>query len=59
MGNGFEIVTTPKETGEIVQEIFSVHDDIRSLITRRVMDTSEQQIREALIRLGWTPPPNK
>lgn len=25
---------------------------------RQVMDTKDQMIREALIKLGWTPPPD-
>ncbi len=56
MEYGFKVVTTPKENGEIVQELFSVHDSIMEQIHRRVMDTQEQQIRAALIALGWTPP---
>jgi uncharacterized coiled-coil protein SlyX len=53
--NGFEVVTTPSEDGKIVQETFSIATGIRERIMRQVLDTSEQQIRDALIRLGWTP----
>jgi hypothetical protein len=28
----------------------------RSEITRRIIDTREAQVREVLIKLGWTPP---
>ena len=31
-------------------------EDVRQTIVRLVIDTKEQQIREALIHLGWTPP---
>jgi len=54
--NGWEIVTTPSENGKIVQETFSIANGIRERIMRQVLDTSEQQIRDALIKLGWTPP---
>lgn len=30
--------------------------DVRRLIMRQVMDTQERAIREALIKMGWTPP---
>ena len=30
--------------------------DLRKEILCRVIDTQDQQIREALIKLGWTPP---
>lgn len=56
MEYGFEIVTTATEDGKITQELYSVTPDLREQVIRRVMDTQEQQIREALIALGWTPP---
>ena len=31
-------------------------NDIRQESLRRVLDTQNQQIRQALIDLGWTPP---
>ena len=42
--------------GEIWQDTFSVTNGLKERIMRQVIDTKEQQIREALIRLGWTPP---
>ena len=30
-----------------------------SQISREIMDTKEAQVYEALIKLGWTPPPDK
>lgn len=56
MKHGFEVVTTPTVDGKIVQELYSVEHDIREQVMRRVMDTQEQHIRDALIALGWTPP---
>lgn len=56
MEQGFQVVTTHTPDGKIVQELWSVHNYIREQINRSVMDTQEQQIREALIELGWTPP---
>jgi len=34
----------------------SLIDDQKNVISRWVLDTREQGIREALIKLGWTPP---
>ena len=31
-------------------------NDIRQHMTRMIIDTQDQQIRAALIKLGWTPP---
>jgi hypothetical protein len=52
----FEVVTTPTVDGKIVQEVYIVDHDVREQITRRVMDTQEQQTRDALLALGWIPP---
>ncbi len=56
MKNGFEIVTTPAIDGTITQELYSVFNGTREQITRKVIATQEQQVRDALIALGWTPP---
>lgn len=53
---GFQVVTTPFADGRISQEVFSVVDGERERIAARLMHTQDQQIREALIALGWTPP---
>ena len=34
------------------------NSDLRKDVVRRVLDTQDQQIRQALIELGWTPPIN-
>lgn len=54
MGNKITITTTPFPDGRIEQEVHGL--DFSGLILRSVMDTKEQQIRDALIDLGWTPP---
>lgn len=33
--------------------------DLAGAVTRRVLNTSDHQIRKALIELGWTPPTEK
>ena len=39
-------------TGEI-----SIATEIAGRVTRQIIQTQEAAIREALIALGWTPPP--
>ncbi len=59
--NGYYKVETEIEKSNIIQSI-KLYDDISELVTtisRRIINTEEQQIREALIKLGWTPPANE
>ena len=56
MEHGFEVVTTPFFDGRIVQETYSVNHGVREQIIQQVLNTQEQQIRAALMVLGWTPP---
>lgn len=49
-----DVKTSVFPSGIIEQTI-----DIAGSHTRRVMDTAEEHIREALIKLGWTPPADK
>lgn len=44
------IISTLKLDYEIAYE------NIRDIILRQVLDTNEEQVRQALIKLGWTPP---
>jgi hypothetical protein len=57
---GYDVITTPFADGRIFQQIDYVadlaHESIRETISRRVIDTQEEQVRTALIALGWTPP---
>lgn len=53
----FVVNTTPDLLNDTIhQEVFSEFNGIRQLLLRQVVDTEEAQFREALIRLGWTPP---
>ena len=44
---------------QIVQEVFSERDGIRDTIQRHVIGIRDQQVRDALVSLGWTPPEDK
>lgn len=48
----FKINTKVFPDGRIEQELV----DLQGRIAREVMDTKDQQVRQALISLGWTPP---
>lgn len=56
MSINYKITTNSTNEGLIVQEVYSIHDRIHSQVIRYVINTREQQIQEALIALGWTPP---
>lgn len=62
----YELVTTPKIDGSIYQELrfydddfqeMRVNDEQKERIMQWIVHTREEQIRQALIALGWTPPP--
>jgi hypothetical protein len=38
---------------------FSTEKDLISQHTKQIINLREQSIREALIKLGWTPPPEE
>jgi hypothetical protein len=43
--------------GDIIkQEVSTGFQDMHTIVVRQIMDTKEEQIRQALIKLGWTPP---
>ena len=44
------------ERGVIVQDVLETQDGIVGLTVRHMLDTQDQEIRNALIGLGWTPP---
>lgn len=58
MKHEIRIQTSITVDEHIVQEVFDSEwrKDPTRLILRQVIDTKEAQIREALVRLGWTPP---
>lgn len=41
---------------KVVQDVYSDFGGVRERLLRQVLDTSEAQVRAALIKLGWTPP---
>ena len=54
----YKIATEVHENGEIEQKITreSSFFDMSEVIVKEIFDTKEKQVREALIKLGWTPP---
>lgn len=52
----YSIDTRPSAEGTIVQDLSYEHEGMTSLISRWVFHTQDEQIRAALIALGWTPP---
>lgn len=56
----YEIKTQTFTAGRIVQELlFHQLDRPTQTVYRQVLDTGEQQTRQSLIALGWTPPAEK
>jgi len=54
---GYHVATNVDEFSGIIETVTSsTCDDVRTEVYRQIMDTGEQQIRDALIKLGWTPP---
>ena len=54
-----EYLVTTTVDGRMIEQVVEIEPGIANLrdtIVRRVADTCETQLREALIRLGWTPP---
>lgn len=49
--------TTTREDGKIETITGVEQDGVRELIQRQVLDTQHRQVNEALVKLGWTPPP--
>lgn len=56
MKTELKIETSYTVDGRIIQETCATDMSPEKIIDRRVIDTREKQIRDALIALGWTPP---
>lgn len=56
MASKLTIETEVYDDGLINQHTFSDIDDIRKHICTEVIRTKDAQVRECLIKLGWTPP---
>lgn len=51
--------TVNHETGDItLTTLMPNMNGVMSVISREVLHTKERAFREALIELGWTPPPS-
>lgn len=48
--------TIPTKNGQIFQEVYTEVDGRREELMRTIIDTKEKYIKEALIKLGWSPP---
>lgn len=51
------VTTTPLSNGDILQNIDIVgFEGVRERLFTHVLHTRDEQVRAALIALGWTPP---
>lgn len=57
MENGYEVKTTIFGDGKILQTIEKAAFGTKTEVLRNVLDTMDAQLRQGLIDLGWTPPP--
>jgi len=53
--NGIVVKTSFNDTF-IIQETYSLLDEIRSDVSRIIYDTSDRQIQDALRKMGWNSP---
>lgn len=49
-------INTSIHNDTILQEFYSVSDEVKERISKYIFNTQELQIKNALIALGWTPP---
>lgn len=54
-----DVRTNAYPGGMIVSELIHDAGTIQERVIRSTLNTQEQKIRDALIKLGWTPPPPK
>jgi hypothetical protein len=52
----YNIETRPSAEGTIIQDLSYEYEGMIALISRQIIHTRDEQIRAALIALGWTPP---
>ena len=53
-----DVRTNVYPSGMIISELIEDAGTITERVMRSALNTQERQIRDALIKLGWTPPPN-
>lgn len=56
MTTKFVVESKVFDDGTIEQTTLTEIDEIRERICTSIVRTQDQQIRECLIKLGWTPP---
>ena len=55
MDKGFKVKTA--FNNDMIQQTYSSFSyDVETIILQKVLKIGEQQIKDALIQLGWTPP---
>lgn len=59
MKDRVEVHTNFSQFGEIVQETRFIENNQVARKTRQILDLREEGIKNALIKLGWTPPKGK
>ena len=52
----YHISTLITSNNKIKQEIYLIKDKFLDKLAEYIIDTQEQGINDALIKLGWTPP---
>ena len=57
-GPGVKVETTIEPGEQFITQITTAYgsDGVRDEVMRRVLNTQDQQVRAALMALGWTPP---
>lgn len=52
----YEIKTQVMSNGDLSQTVNRLTEDASETLRHQVIQISDQQVREAMIKLGWTPP---
>jgi hypothetical protein len=56
----YEVITKIDNPGEkIYQETYMVFNNVRERVYSDILNLKEAGIKEALIKMGWTPPPTE
>lgn len=53
---GYKLDTVITPEGDIASTIFNECMGVKEEIIRQVIKMQDEQVRQALIKLGWTPP---
>jgi hypothetical protein len=55
----YQLTTAHNSDGVLSQKLVEETRGMQARLMEWVMDTREQGLRDALVKLGWTPPENK